>query len=45
MALAAANLFASRAHVLGGELSRAQDRIELFADALKSGRAPHRSQV
>jgi hypothetical protein len=32
-------------NVLDGEGFWGQDRIELLADALKSGRAPHRSQA
>jgi len=32
-------------YVLDGEVFWGQDRIELLADALKSGRAPYRSQV
>jgi hypothetical protein len=31
--------------VLDGEVFWGQDRIELLVDALKSGRAPYRSQV
>jgi 2-hydroxychromene-2-carboxylate isomerase len=41
----AADVFGSPAYVLGGEVFWGQDRIELLADALKSGRAPYRSQV
>jgi hypothetical protein len=33
------------AYVLDGEVFWGQDRIDLRADALKSGRAPYRSQV
>ncbi len=32
-------------NVLDGEVFWGQDRIELLADALKSSRAPHRSQA
>ena len=32
-------------YVLDGEVFWGQDRIELLADALKSGRAPYSSQV
>ena len=32
-------------YVLDGEVFWGQDRIELLADALKSGRAPYTSQV
>jgi 2-hydroxychromene-2-carboxylate isomerase len=41
----AADVFGSPGYVLDGEVFWGQDRIELFADALKSGRAPYRSQV
>jgi 2-hydroxychromene-2-carboxylate isomerase len=41
----AADVFGSPAYVLDGEVFWGQDRIELLADALKSGRAPYRSQV
>jgi 2-hydroxychromene-2-carboxylate isomerase len=41
----AAGVFGSPAYVLDGEAFWGQDRIELLADALKSGRAPYRSQV
>ena len=41
----AADVFGSPAYVLGGEVFWGQDRIELLVDALKSGRAPYRSQV
>ena len=41
----AAGVFGSPVYVLDGEVFWGQDRIELLADALKSGRAPHRSQV
>jgi 2-hydroxychromene-2-carboxylate isomerase len=41
----AADVFGSPAYVLDGEAFWGQDRIELLADALKSGRAPYRSQV
>jgi 2-hydroxychromene-2-carboxylate isomerase len=36
-----AGVFGSPAYVLGGEVFWGQDRIELLADALKSGRAPY----
>ncbi len=35
----------SPVYVLGGEVFWGQDRIELLADALKSGRAPYRSHA
>jgi hypothetical protein len=35
----------SNPKVLDGEVFWGQDRIELLADALKSGRAPYRSQA
>ncbi|MCO5131788.1 MAG: 2-hydroxychromene-2-carboxylate isomerase [Xanthobacteraceae bacterium] len=38
----AADVFGSPAYVLDGEVFWGQDRIELLADALKSGRAPYR---
>jgi 2-hydroxychromene-2-carboxylate isomerase len=41
----AADVFGSPVYVLEGEVFWGQDRIELLADALKSGRAPYRSQV
>jgi 2-hydroxychromene-2-carboxylate isomerase len=41
----AADVFGSPAYVLGGEVFWGQDRIELLADALNSGRAPFRSEV
>jgi 2-hydroxychromene-2-carboxylate isomerase len=41
----AADVFGSPAYVLDGEVFWGQDRIELLEDALKSGRAPYRSQV
>jgi 2-hydroxychromene-2-carboxylate isomerase len=41
----AADVFGSPAYVLDGEVFWGQDRIELLADALKSGRAPFRSEV
>jgi 2-hydroxychromene-2-carboxylate isomerase len=41
----AADVFGSPAYVLDGEVFWGQDRIELLMDALKSGRAPYRSQV
>jgi len=40
-----ADVFGSPAYVLDGEVFWGQDRIELLADALKSGRGPYRSQV
>jgi 2-hydroxychromene-2-carboxylate isomerase len=40
-----ADVFGSPAYVLDGEVFWGQDRIELLSDALKSGRAPYRSQV
>jgi 2-hydroxychromene-2-carboxylate isomerase len=40
----AADVFGFPAYVLDGEVFWGQDRIELLADALKSGRAPYRSQ-
>jgi 2-hydroxychromene-2-carboxylate isomerase len=39
-----ADVFGSPAYVLDGEIFWGQDRIELLVDALKSGRAPYRSQ-
>ena len=41
----AADVFGSPVYVLDGEVFWGQDRIELLADALKSGRVPYRSQV
>jgi 2-hydroxychromene-2-carboxylate isomerase len=41
----ATDVFGSPAYVLNGEVFWGQDRIELLADALKSGRAPYRSQA
>jgi 2-hydroxychromene-2-carboxylate isomerase len=41
----AVDVFGSPAYVLDGEAFWGQDRIELLADALKSGRAPFSSQV
>jgi len=41
----ASDVFGSPVYVLGGEVFWGQDRIELLADALKSGRAPYTSQV
>jgi 2-hydroxychromene-2-carboxylate isomerase len=41
----AADVFGSPAYVLDGEVFWGQDRIELLADALKSGRAAYRSWV
>ena len=40
-----ADVFGSPAYLLDGEVFWGQDRIELLADALNSGRAPYRSQV
>ena len=40
----AVDVFGSPAYVLDGEAFWGQDRIELLADALKSGRGPYRSQ-
>jgi 2-hydroxychromene-2-carboxylate isomerase len=40
-----ADVFGSPAYVLDGEVFWGQDRIELLVDALKSGRAPYRSQA
>jgi 2-hydroxychromene-2-carboxylate isomerase len=40
-----ADVFGSPAYVLDGEVFWGQDRIELLADALTSGRAPYRSQA
>ncbi|ABD90340.1 2-hydroxychromene-2-carboxylate isomerase [Rhodopseudomonas palustris] len=40
----AADVFGSPAYVLNGEVFWGQDRIELLADALKSGRGPFRWQ-
>lgn len=41
----AADVFGSPAYVLSGEVFWGQDRIELLADALKSGRPAYSSQV
>src|ERR1700675_4266445 len=41
----AADVFGSPSYVLDGEVFWGQDRIELLAEALKSGRAPYRSQA
>jgi 2-hydroxychromene-2-carboxylate isomerase len=41
----AADVFGSPGYVLDGEVFWGQDRIELLADALKSGRAPYRPQM
>ena len=41
----AADVFGSPVYVLDGEVFWGQDRIELLADALKTGRTPYRSQV
>ena len=40
-----ADVFGSPVYVLDGEVFWGQDRLELLADALKSGRGPYRSQV
>jgi 2-hydroxychromene-2-carboxylate isomerase len=40
----AADVFGSPVYVLDGEVFWGQDRIELLADALKSGRPPYRSE-
>ena len=40
-----ADVFGSPAYVLDGEVFWGQDRLELLVDALKSGRAPYRSQA
>jgi 2-hydroxychromene-2-carboxylate isomerase len=40
-----ADVFGSPVYVLDGEVFWGQDRIELLADALKSGRKPYTSQV
>lgn len=41
----AADVFGSPVYVLDGEVFWGQDRIELLADALKSGREPYRPAV
>jgi 2-hydroxychromene-2-carboxylate isomerase len=41
----AADVFGSPAYVLDGEVFWGQDRLELLADALKSGRAPYSSEL
>src|SRR6476469_6838351 len=41
----AADVFGSPVYVLDGEVFWGQDRIELLADALKSGRTPYSSKV
>ena len=41
----AADVFGSPVYVLDGEVFWGQDRIELLADALKTGRPPYSSQV
>jgi 2-hydroxychromene-2-carboxylate isomerase len=41
----ATDVFGSPVYVLDGEVFWGQDRLELLADALKSGRGPYRSQV
>ena len=41
----AADVFGSPVYVLDGEVFWGQDRLELLADALKSGRGPYRSQL
>ena len=40
----AADVFGSPVYVLDGEVFWGQDRLELLADALKSGRGPYRSR-
>ncbi len=40
-----ADVFGSPAYVLDGEVFWGQDRIELLADALQSGRAPYRPET
>ena len=40
-----ADVFGSPAYVLDGEVFWGQDRIELLADALKSGRGSYHSQA
>jgi 2-hydroxychromene-2-carboxylate isomerase len=40
-----ADVFGSPVYVLDGEVFWGQDRLELLADALKSGRGPYRSHV
>ena len=41
----AADVFGSPVYVLDGEVFWGQDRIELLADALKSGRKPYSSRL
>jgi 2-hydroxychromene-2-carboxylate isomerase len=41
----AADVFGSPAYVLDGEVFWGQDRLDLLADALKSGRAPYTSEI
>jgi 2-hydroxychromene-2-carboxylate isomerase len=41
----AADVFGSPAYVLNGEVFWGQDRLDLLADALKSGRPPYRSEA
>jgi 2-hydroxychromene-2-carboxylate isomerase len=41
----ATDVFGSPGYVLDGEVFWGQDRIELLADALKSGRKPYSSEV
>jgi 2-hydroxychromene-2-carboxylate isomerase len=41
----AADAFGSPCYVRGGEVFWGQDRLELFEDAVKSGRAPYRSDA
>lgn len=41
----AADVFGSPVYVLDGEVFWGQDRIELLADALKSGRKPYSSRI
>lgn len=40
-----AGVFGAPGYVLGGEVFWGQDRIDLLADALKSGRAPFRAEA
>jgi 2-hydroxychromene-2-carboxylate isomerase len=41
----AADVFGSPSYVLDGEVFWGQDRIELLADALETGRAPYRAAL
>lgn len=41
----AADVFGSPAYVLDGEIFWGQDRLELLADALKSGRSAYTSET